>query len=158
MGIFKEIIRGIFKDDMTGWLSIVDKNGEYDLKAHSESIKLLIEVNNQELSVYTNYLIAIFSFFVPIYIALLKFNMPISLLILIYLVIGELNLIGIITLLRKIKFVQKGNDSLIEKYNAIQSKLGKSFLVRIDGEKEKVDETVKQISKKGNFESVFFKT
>lgn len=148
--MLKKITKWIFKDNLTGWHSVINKDGKYDLKALSESIKLLIEVNNQEISCYTGYLIALFSIFVPIYIALSGIKTP----ILVYIILIELNISGIVLLLRKIKNIRKCNEYMLEQYNAIQSESGKSFLVRIDGEKKEAVKTMKKINKKYNFKPI----
>jgi hypothetical protein len=138
---------GLFKDNITGWFSPVATDGKYDLNSLSKSIRLLIDVNNSEQSTYTGYLIALFSIFVPIYIALFEFNTS----ILIYMIVIEINAIGLIFLLRKIKEIKKCNEMMIEQYNYMQSELGGSFLVKLQGKKEDVIKQVNEWNKRYNF-------
>lgn len=146
----------IFNDKLTGWFSVAPKDKPHDLKPLAESIKLLIEANNSELSTYTGYLIAIFSIFIPLYFALWSFNVSL-LLILIYLNILLLNGICIKILLRKMNNLKNCNDIMIESYNAIQSELGGSFLVRFDGKKNEVIKKFNEWRKKYNFENINLK-
>lgn len=141
---------GIFRDELTGWFSPIAVDGEYDLKSLAKSIKLLISVNNSEQATYTGYLIALFSIFVPIYIAFIQFNVP----ILAYLIAIEINLISLIILLRKIKNLNECNEMMIEQYNTIQSQLGGSFLVKLKGKKEDVFKQVNEWNKKFHFTPV----
>jgi len=141
---------GIFSDNMTGWFSPVAKDGKHDLNSLSKSIELLIGVNNAELNGYTSYLIATFSILVPIYFTLWSFNAP----LLIYLITIELNTIIIVILLRKMKNVKDCNEMMIETYNSIQSELGGSPLVRIDGKKEEVLKKVNEWNKKYNLKPI----
>jgi len=140
---------GIFKDNVTGWFSVVPIDGEYDLKSLSKSIKLLIEVNSSELTSYISYLIAIFSIFIPLYFTLWNFNAS----LLFFLIIMELNAISIVILLRKIKNTKQCNEMMIESYNSIQSEIGGSCLIRIEGEKEEVEKKCKEWCKKYNFKT-----
>ena len=144
----------IFKDELTGWFSPIATDGKYDLKSLSKSIKLLIGVNTSEQTTYTGYLIALFSIFVPIYIALIEFKFH----LLVYLIIIELNLIFLIVLLRKMKNLNECNEMMIEQYNAIQSQFGGSFLVKIKGKKEDVLKQVSKWNKQFHFKPVNVKS
>lgn len=135
---------GLFKDKITGWFSPIAIDGKYDLKSFSETIKLLIEVNNSELNGYTGYLIALFSVFTPIYIALGGAS------IFTYIVVIELNAIILLFLLRKIKNIKIGNEIMIEQYNAIQSEIGGGSLVKVEGENENVLKKFNEWNKKFN--------
>lgn len=138
---------GLFKDKVTSWFSVVAIDKKYDLKPLSESLKALLEVNTAELAGYNNYLVALFSIFIPIYFTFLKFNAS----LMVYILTIEINAIILAVLLRKIKSIKECNDGIIEQYNSIQSQLGGSFLVRLDGEKEKVIKQFKEWCKKYNF-------
>ncbi len=139
---------GIIKNEMTAWLNVFEKSKKYDLTAHAESMKLLIDVNNSELSAYIAFIIATFSIFTPIYFIFWNFNLS----FVYYLGLGIFNLVILIVLIKKIRAIKQCNDSLIEGFNAIQAKRGKSFLVRIDGEKKVILEKIKEIKKEYNFE------
>lgn len=145
---------GLFNDEVTAWYSPIAIDGKPDLKSLSKSIKLLIGINDSELSSYNAYLIALFSIFIPIYIALWNFKIP----ILPYFIIMELNAIGVALLLNKIRDIKKCNESMIEQYNSIQSKLGGSFLVKIKGKKKDVLRQFNEWNKKYHFKPLISKT
>ncbi len=145
---------GLFKDKITGWFSPIPidegANFKSNLKSISNSIRLIIEVNNSELTTYTGYLIALFSIFVPIYIALLNFNLSFWS----YIIVIELNAIGCVFLIRKIKLIKEGNEMMIEQYNVIQAELGGVSLVKMKGKKEEIIKQVNEWNKNFNFKPI----
>ena len=113
-----------------------------NLKAHLEAMRLLIDVNNSELSVYTNYLIAAFAVFTPLYFTLWGLGLS-----WIYsIVLFAINMSVVFIFINKIKDVKDCNSHLIEGYNVIQSQRGGSILFKARIDKDKIKE-FEEISK-----------
>lgn len=134
----------LFGNRITVWLNAHVKGQKVNLKAHLETMELLIGVNGLELSIYTSYLIATFSVFIPIYFTLWSFNIPWGYFIGVLII----NLLIILFLFNRIKGVKESNNILIEGYNTFQSQRGGSRLIRIDGDKDKIFKMFKESKEK----------
>ena len=143
----------LFGDRITIWVNALVKGKKTNLRAQLESLKLLVDVNNIELSVYTSYLIAVFSIFIPIYFTIWNFRVQIDY----FLVLLIINIIIVFSLVDRIQNIRYCNDFLIEAYNVIQSKIAGSYLICLDGNRKAVFRQLKEWQEQYRLETPFNK-
>jgi hypothetical protein len=118
-----------FKEKTRIWLELLPEGKKPNLKAHTERLGLLIDLNRSEISTYTSYLIALFSISTPLFIALWSAEANI------YIFVGFLILLVFLVykIINQIGLVKDTNEKLVEGYNVIQSKRAGSYMVLFEG-------------------------
>lgn len=127
----------LFKDKV--WLSLNTKGRKINHEAQLEQIKLLIELNAQEISIYTNYFIAFFTIAVTALIFLYSLKPSIEAQVIFIIII----IACVIFLSDKITKIYQNNEMLVEAYSNIQAKRSGYRLVLIEGDVNQIKQMLK---------------
>lgn len=122
------------------WMAVPIKGKKINYQAYLEQLKLLIELNSQELTKYTTYLIGLLSIVVPLYASFYALSLSIEWFVGLFI----LNLFAVLRLLIRMYNVNRVNRELIEAYCNIQSKRAGYRLIQMEGNLKEMKELIKE--------------
>lgn len=133
-----------FKEKTKIWLELLPKGKKPNLKAHTERLRLLIDLNRGEISTYNSYLIALFSISTPLFIALWAAKVEFYIFIILLCILGFV----IYNIIRRIELVKETNEKLVEGYNVMQSKRAGSYMFLFEGTEKDILKKFEEMEKK----------
>jgi len=133
-----------FKEKTKIWLELMPEGKKPNLKAHTERLNLLIDLNRGEISTYNSYLIALFSISTPLFIALWSTGANIIIFIIFLIILSIL----IYKIINQIELVKEANEKLVEGYNVMQSKRAGTLLVLFEGTEKDILKKFEEVQKK----------
>ena len=133
-----------FKEKAKIWVELIPEGKRPNLKAHTERLNLLIDLNRSEISSYNSYLIALLSISTPLFIALWSQQVHFSIFAILIIGLG----IWVYKIVKQIKIVKGINEKLVEGYNVMQSKRAGSYLVLFEGSQKDILKKFEEMQKK----------